>query len=145
MENPKVKFLEESLHLNHNLRTALDYKANFLLATSGVILALSVPSYNLILIIFSSLSAIFCILAIDSPFRKVKDNSHLCWWGIKNKNFVEYKKICDQINSEDDLIKEYQIEIYNLFQNSIKNKLIFIRLSAIFLLIAFLLSLIKLL
>jgi len=133
-----IKFLEKSLDINHGLRNAFDYKANFLLAVSGIIFTIATASDLKILQIFSALSAILCIMSIVLPLRRIGKNSGLlCWWGLKNKSFETYQKEVEEINSVDKVILEYQKEIYYLYQNSIRYKILFLKLSSFLLLAAF--------
>lgn len=141
----KIKFLEESIRLNHNLRNAIDYKANFLLAMSGAVLLFSFTLNDTYFSILAGFATIASIVAIGYPFTHRTKSSNLCWWGIKKtNNFENYKKNIDKINSEAELINEYEKEIFSLYQNSIRPKLFSVRVATFSLLIIILLGIIKL-
>ncbi len=134
----RIKFLEKSLDINHGLRNAFDYKANFLLAISGIIFTLASASGLKTLQILAALSAILCIMAIVLPARKIGTNSGLlCWWGLKNKSFATYQKEVNEISSEEKMILEYQKEIYFLYHSSIRHKSNLLKLASAVLVIAF--------
>jgi hypothetical protein len=147
MENDiKIKFLEKSIDINHALRNSLDYKANFLLAISGIMFTLAISAKIDALIVLSGMAAILCILSISLPFRKInKKNSLLCWWGISNKTFDEYDEAVEEIKSEDDLILEYKKEIYFLYFQSIKFKNKLLKFSSLILLSTFVLYILNIL
>lgn len=135
----KLRFLEKSLDINYGLRNAFDYKANFLLAVSGIIFTLSTSSHLKLLQILSAVSALLCILAIVQPHRKVKPSGGLlCWWGLRDKSLENYKKEIINLDTNDKVIEQYEAEIYDLYQNSIKYKNLFIKLASFVLMLAFL-------
>lgn len=136
-EEIRIKFLEKSLDINHGLRNAFDYKANFLLAISGIIFTLSTANHLKPLQIMSALSAMLCILSIILPQRRIKTDGLLCWWGLKGKSFDDYKNQVNEIDSETKLADEYQKEIYQLYKNSIKYKSLYLKLASLVLLLAF--------
>lgn len=147
MENDiKIKFLEKSIEINHSLRNALDYKANFLLAISGIMFTLAISAKTDMLIVLSGLAAILCILSISLPFRKInKENSILCWWGISSKTFEEYNKAVEKIDTEENLISEYKKEVYFLYHQSIKLKNFFLKSASLVLLFTFILYIVDIL
>jgi len=142
----QMHFLEKSLEATHNLRTAFDNKASFLLAISGILFVLSVGKMDTapfaIMAVFSLASAIFCIFSITLPVRSFSEqtkDSLFCYWGIKKMSYQEYtKQLKSRIKTDDDVIKQYTQEIYSLYHNSIRYKLLFIKLAGIYLLVGLL-------
>jgi len=133
----KITFLEKSISVNHSLRDGMDNKANFLLAVASVLMAFSLPGGSVFTIVFSFVAVFFCVLAIlGFRFGKIQNKSLVCWWGLKGKSFEEYKEAIDGIKTEEDLILEYEKEIYSLFRSSIRLKMIFVKIAAVSLILA---------
>lgn len=146
MDNqPKIKFLEESLHAMYEVRSSKDRKASFLLGTSGVIFVLTLNNYQdtafFLLAIFSALSLALCIYCIALPARSLSREakpSIFCWWGIKKYSYEDYvKKIDLTIKDEESLGREYAKEIFSLYKNSIRIKSVLLNLASISLLVGF--------
>jgi len=124
-----LNFLQDSLKHHRDLTVALDRKASFLIALSGVIFGLSVSRLDqlqfIVIAACSLISVLLLVMIIRLPFRgKIEQKfSLLCWWGFKNKKFEEYSDEIDQLaDSKSGIIKEYKKEIWNLAEHSLKPK-----------------------
>lgn len=129
MDQNAFNFLRDSLTHHYNVRNALDSKASFLLAISGVIFGLSVIRLEkiqfLVIAIASFLTIVLAVFGIFLPYRgKMKEKWGLmCWWGFLHKSFEEYKAETDKVLvSEEEIKNEYQREIWLLAQSSLKPK-----------------------
>lgn len=129
MDSNAINFLRDSLNHHYNVRNALDSKASFLLAISGVIFGLSVIRLEeiqfVVITITSFLTILLAIFTVFLPYRgKMKEKwGMMCWWGFLNKSLEEYKAETDRVLSSEEGIKnEYQREIWLLAQSSLKPK-----------------------
>ncbi len=128
MEQDSINLLRDSLTQHYNLRNALDQKASFLSALSGIIFGLSIghleKPYFLILAISSFLTVFVSILAVFLPFRRIKGRfSLICWWGFLGQDFEQYKRgLNDVFVSRERTAEEYMREIWNLGNYSLKPK-----------------------
>lgn len=147
METNSINFLRDSFNHHRDLTDDLDRKASFFLALSGVIFALSVNRLQeiqfLVIAITALLTLILSVLVIRLPYRgKMKEKlSLMCWWGFADKNLSQYK---DEINkvlgSEQAIIEQYQKEIWNLANYSIKPKSILLKWASYVLVIGLLIG-----
>ena len=145
MNSNSINFLRESLAHHRDLRNALDHKASFLLAISGVIFTLSVGRLQemqfLVLGIGALLAAILSVLTIFSPFRKGvrKKFGLMCWWGFSEKSFEQYKEELDKVfTSDEEIIREFMKEIWNLGRYSLEPKTRLLRWASLILILGLL-------
>ena len=145
MDPNALNFLRDSLTHHYNVRNALDSKASFLLAISGVIFGLSVVRLEKIQFVVIAVAAFLTIslavFGIFLPFRgKVKEKWGLmCWWGFLHKSFESYKAELDKILlSEEEIKNEYQREIWLLAQSSLKPKTALLKAASTVLLVGLL-------
>jgi hypothetical protein len=134
MEQNSINFLHDSFIHHRDLTDALDRKASFFLAISGVIFALSISRLGeiqfLVIAISSLLSLIFSVLVIRLPYRgKIKEKFGLmCWWGFADKSLGQYKDEIGQIlGSDEKIIEEYKKEIWSIANYSLKPKTILLK------------------
>jgi len=128
MEQSSINFLRDSLTHHRDIKNALDQKASFLVAVSGVIFGLSVGRLHeiqfLVLAISSFFTVLLSVLIIRLPFRGITKEQLglICWW-FSDKSFDEYKDGLDKIlNSDEKIAQEYVKEIWNLANYSLKPK-----------------------
>jgi len=129
MDINSMSFLRDSLSHHYELRNAMDQKASFLSALAGVIFGLSVSHLRdlhfLILAIASFFTVFISIMIVCLPYRGKITNKLglLCWWGFLGKNFKEYQDELDKVfSSEKNIAEEYELEIWNLANYSLKPK-----------------------
>lgn len=147
MNDKAINFLRDSLVHHRDLKNALDQKASFLLALSGVIFSLSVGRLEkmqfLVLAAGSFITVILAIFVVFLPFRgKIKEKFGLmCWWGFSNKNFNQYKDELNRVfNSDEEISTEYMKEIWNLTNYSLKPKTKILKWASFILVVALLLA-----
>ena len=140
-----MTFLRDSLSHHYTLRNALDQKASFLSALAGVIFGLSISHLSelhfLVLAVASFLTVFISIMIVCLPYRGKISNKFglLCWWGFLGKDFDEYKGALDRVfSSEENIAEEYEREIWNLANYSLKPKSKLLKLSSFILIIGLL-------
>lgn len=137
----KIRFLTDILRKQMDLRNQIESRANVALGFSAASLAfvlnnLMPKGITLSAIIITSasmLSILSGLLALKPPkflSRKAQEQSVFYHTAITNnseKSYLEQiKEIC---HSEDEVIKQYTLEVYNLTQYSIRFKKFFANLS----------------
>jgi len=129
MDQNSINFLRDSFNHHRDLTDDLDRKASFFLALAGVIFALSVSRIEeapfLVIAMTGILVVILSVLVIRLPYRgKVKEKfSLMCWWGFDGKSYEEYKEEINKVfGSDQAIVEQYQKEIWNLANYSIKPK-----------------------
>lgn len=145
MNSNSINFLRESLAHHRDLRNALDHKASFLLAISGVIFTLSIGRLQeiqfCVLGISALLAAILSVFTIFSPFRKgvKKKFGLMCWWGFSEKSFEQYKDELEKVFTSDEaILREYMKEIWNLGHYSLEPKTRLLQWSSLILILGLL-------
>lgn len=128
MEQNSINFLRDSLIHHRDIKNALDQKASFLVAVSGVIFGLSAGRLQeiqfLVLAISSFFTILLSVLIIRLPFRGIKreELGLMCWW-FSDKSFDQYKDELNEVFASDEKIsQEYMKEIWNLANYSLKPK-----------------------
>jgi hypothetical protein len=128
MEQNSINFLRDSLIHHRDIKNALDQKASFLVAVSGVIFGLSVGRLQeaqfLVLAISSFFTVLLSVLIIRLPFRGITKEEFglMCWW-FSDKSLDQYKDELNEIFTSDEKIsQEYIKEIWNLANYSLKPK-----------------------
>lgn len=128
--NPNaINALRDSLTLQNSLRAALDQKASFLVAIAAAVFAFSVIRMDTlnfqVLAACSFVTLVFAVFVVFLPFRgkRTERFSLLCWWGIKDKDFNQYRTEIKQVLASDEtIIEEYTREIWTLTEYSIRPK-----------------------
>jgi len=147
MEKISFDFLKESLRHQLELKKSLEQKASFLTALAGVLFGLSVSRLDqgqfLVLAIGTFLTVLLTVTAVFMPFRgKIKGGKSLiCWWGFAEKNFEEYKNsLANVFQSEEKIAEEFEKEIWNLSEYSLKPKTKLLAFASFFLIAGLVLS-----
>jgi hypothetical protein len=120
-------------------KTHIDTKINWLLGVSGLLMSLFAPLlFNesmlkarfgvLIILLFSFLSFIICLLALDAPAifgsKKTHDgeNNYMFYKDFKGKSVEEIHAALNKIKTTDDVLRLYSINLHNLIEHNIAYK-----------------------
>jgi hypothetical protein len=120
-------------------KTHLDTKINWLLGVSGLLMSLFAPLlFNdsmatarfgvLIILLFSFLSFIICLLALDAPamFASKKthggESNYMFYKDFKGRSVEEIHNAFKSIKTTDDVLRLYSINLHNLIEHNIVYK-----------------------
>ncbi len=137
----KIRFLTDLLRKQINLRNQIESRANIAIGFSAAILAFvsngliqeRINASMTIITTASTLSILSGLLALKPPkflSRKAREQSVFYHTAITKKSEADYllqiRKICD---SEEEVVRQYTLEVYNLTRHSIRFKKFFSNLS----------------
>ena len=137
----KIRFLTDLLRKQTDLRNQIESRANIAIGFSAAILAFILNNLlekgltlsTITLTITAVLSIVSGLLALKPPqflSRNVKEQSVFYNTAIANNSAESYlKQVRNICNNEEEVVKQYTLEVYNLTRYSIRFKKLFTNLS----------------